>query len=460
MKILIKTVVILVATLSLVFCNRGDDQSSIFSSFFGGAAAGATGGATALPVVAEDVKRQTISAYIYTTATLNANNQVDVIAQSSGRVDEVLAEEGDRVEAGDLLAKLDQSSALLDLSSAQAHYDNTKRIFERTEKLAQTNDVSSEEYANQKYQFELRRIQLVEARNRLANTEIRSPIDGVVTQRNIAVGASVSNNQRAFGVGDFDPLIAYIYIPEREIESVRPGQRATVIPDAVDEEFAGRVALISPVVNPASGTVKVTIEVTDDKSRLKPGMFAAVRVPTETRPNVLVVPKKSVVVERDQSIVYIMADGIAARVQVELGLTHDDVVEVRSGLNDGDKVITVGQEAVRDQQAVRIAGAPVPEAVPQAAGAAAGGETRASGAAGGAAQDQRPAGGGGFDLSQMPDAQREQMEQRMLVNPQVKEAYETALKEDPGLEKDKDKRVKFFTEQIAKLRESGGFGGR
>lgn len=471
MKNLVRIAAIAPTLFLLAFCSRGGNEGSFFSGAFGGGGGGAGGGSTSLPVVAEDIKRDTISAFIVTTSTLNAYNQIDVLSQSSGRVVQIFAEEGDEVEQGSLLAALDQSSAQLDLVEAQAHYDNTKRIFERIENLFKANDVSSDEYASQEYQLELRSIQREEARIKLANTEIRSPIEGVVTARNIAVGTSVSNNQRTFSIADFDPMIAIIHVPEREIESIKAGQSAMILPDAVDEDFEGVVSLISPVVNPSSGTVKVTIEVRDESARLKPGMFVAVKVPTETRPNVLVIPKKSVVVERDQNIVYVMDSGVARRVQVDLGLAFEEVVEVRGGLNDGDKVITVGQEAVRDQQPVRIAGEPVPETAPQTTGEGTGSTAGAAGAAAGGATAQRSAGGqqagggrpggggGGFDLSQMSDEQREGFEQRILNNPQVKEAYDAALKEDPDLAKDKEKRLKFFTEQMEKLRESGGFGG-
>ena len=151
MKNLLKGIVVLTAVFLLAYCNRGSGNTG-FTSFFGGAGGGAAGGAASLPVVAEDVRRETISAYIITTATLDADSQIDVLAQISGKVVRVFAEEGDLVEAGSLLARLDQSAAELDLSEVQAHYDNARRIFERTEKLVKTNDVSSEEFANQKYQ--------------------------------------------------------------------------------------------------------------------------------------------------------------------------------------------------------------------------------------------------------------------------------------------------------------------
>ena len=197
------------------------------------------------------------------------------------------------------------------------------------------------------------------------------------------------------------------------------------------------------MVDAESGTVKVTVELAG-AGTLVPGSFVTVQVPTETRANALVVPKRAILLERDQSIVYRVQEGVAVRTPVTVGLSAQDTVEITGGLSVGDAVVTVGHESLRDGAPVRTAGEPVPQAAAAGGGAGGGGF----------------GGGGGFSLAQIPEQRRQALVERLLANPQVKEAYDAKLKEDPDLEKDQDKRLAFFQEQLQAI---GGpqalFGG-
>ena len=128
--------------------------------------------------------------------------------------------------------------------------------------------------------------------------------------------------------------------------------------------------MINPGVDPASGTVKVTLEVPAGDNGLRPGMFAAVRLITGVHPATLVVPKQALILETDADDVLLFDDGLVRRARVELGYSEGDRVEIVSGLRDGDQVITVGQEGLKDGQSVRLAGIlpPLEEEEDEAAG--------------------------------------------------------------------------------------------
>ena len=113
--------------------------------------------------------------------------------------------------------------------------------------------------------------------------------------------------------------------------------------------------MISPEVDPASGTVKVTLEVAS-AGVLKPGMFATVRIITERRPQTLIVPKKALILETDEDDVFLIEADKVRRVPVELGFVEGDQVEIVSGLKEGDQVVTIGHEGLKDGAAVRLAG--------------------------------------------------------------------------------------------------------
>ena len=416
---------------------RGGQTAGAAGGFGAGAAGGGFGGQTAaVPVVTADVVRETVSNFLVATTTLSAERSLDVLARASGEVVEVLVEEGDAVRGGQLLAQLDPSDARLALAEAQAHYDNIQREYARTVELAKHGGVTDQELENQRYQIELRTIALERSRQQLADTEVRSPITGIVGERSVNRGATISANTRLFHVLDLDPLLAVIHIPAAGRQSLRAGQ-GVQIQAAGGVQASGVIDRISPVVEAESGTVKVTVELDGagtDAGALVPGSFVTVLVPTETRPNAVVVPKRAILLERDQSIVYRVQDGVAVRTPVTVGLSAQDLAEITSGLSVGDAVVTVGHESLRDGAPVRAAGEPVPQTAVAA--------------------------GGGFDLAQIPEQRRQALVERLLANPQVKEAYDAKLKEDPDLATDQDKRLAFFREQLEAI---GGpqalFGG-
>ena len=416
----------------------GGQTAGAAGGFGGGAGDGGFGGQTAaVPVVTVDVVRETVSNFLVASTTLSAERSLDVLARASGEVVEVLVEEGDAVREGQLLAQLDPSDARLALAEAQAHYDNIQREYARTTELAKHGGITDQELENQRYQIELRTIALDRSRQQLADTEVRSPITGIVGERSVNRGATISANTRLFHVLDLDPLLAVIHIPAAGRQSLRAGQ-GVQIQAAGGVQASGVIDRISPVVEAESGTVKVTVQLDGagtDAGALVPGSFVTVLVPTETRPNAVVVPKRAILLERDQSIVYRVQDGVAVRTPVTVGLSAQDLAEITSGLSVGDAVVTVGHESLRDGAPVRAAGEPVP-------------------------QTAVAAGGGGFDLAQIPEQRRQALVERLLANPQVKEAYDAKLKEDPDLATDQDKRLVFFREQLEAI---GGaqalFGG-
>ena len=411
---------------------RQDNRGAAFAAMAGGGFGG--GQAAALPVVTAEVGRETVSSFLVATTTLTPDRAIDVVARTGGAVISVLAQEGDAVREGQILARLDPEDARLALAEAEAHYENIQREHARTAELAKHGGATDQELESQRYQIELRTIALDRARQQLDDTEVRSPLAGIVGERTVEEGATISANTRLFHVLDPDPLLAVIHIPESGRRNLSVGQ-AVAVQAAGDVQAAGVITRISPVVDAESGTVKVTVELDDSGApgALLPGTFVTVQVPTETRPNALVVPKRAILLERDQNIVYRVQEGAAVRTPVVVGLSAHDLVEITGGLSIGDVVVTVGQESLRDGAAVRAAGEPLPETA--AAGAAAGG--------------QRGGGGGGFDISQIPAERRQMLVQRLLANPEIKKAYDEKLKEDPSLADDQAKRLEFFREQIA-----------
>ena len=331
---------------------------------------GGRGGGAAAPVKVETVKQGDISAYILKNTTLEAERWVDVRARRPGQVIAISKEEGDPVREGTVMARLDADAAQISVAQREVAYLEAKQRYEREDALFQRNLGSKQSYENAKTQFESAKAQLEQAKLDLSYTAIRSPIEGIMTLRNIEVGNMVTNNQVVASVAKFDPLLARIQVTEKDFGKITVGQTARITVEAAPErEFTGTVKMISPVVDPESGTVKVTVEIPrTDASLLRPGMFASVYIITETRRNTLVIPKKALVLEGEGNQVFTFETdpesgrGQAQRKRIEIGFTDSDRLEILSGLSQGEQVITVGQEGLRPGSPVRLVGEAAPPA--------------------------------------------------------------------------------------------------
>ncbi len=355
--------------LALFACGEEEAQQAQGGRGGRGGRAGRGGGAAA-PVKVEVVQRGDISAYILKNTTLEAERWVDVRARRAGQVIALLKEEGDPVRVGTIMARLDADAAQISVAQREVAHQEAKQRYEREDALFQRNLGSKQSYENAKTQFESSKAQLEQAKLDLSYTAIRSPIEGIMTLRNIEVGNMVTNNQVVASVAKFDPLLARIQVTEKDFGKITVGQTARITVEAAPErEFTGTVKMISPVVDPESGTVKVTVEIPrTDTSLLRPGMFASVYIITETRRNTLVIPKKALVLEGEGNQVFTFETdpesgrGQAQRRRIEIGFTDSDRLEILSGLSQGEQVITVGQEGLRPGSSVRLVGEAAPPA--------------------------------------------------------------------------------------------------
>ena len=335
----------------------GDDQAA-GQSDSGGQRSGPGGSraAAAIPVRAEPVVRQDLFAYLETYARLEAERQVAVLSRTTGLVERLRMEEGDSVRLGQILVELDPEEADLRLRQSRAQYDEASASFERFQDLHDNKMVSQAEFETARLRFENSKINVEEAEINLAHTTIRAPMGGVITRRLVEVGDLVRGNQEICVVADLDLLLARVFIPERRIYQVRSGQAATIGVEALPgRSFDARIRMISPEVIAESGTVKVTLEVPAN-GLLKPGMFATVRLITGRHPQTLVIPKRALVLETEEDDVFAVVDSKVRRVTVELGLIEGGQVEVLSGVTEGDMLVTVGHDGLKDGTAVRIVG--------------------------------------------------------------------------------------------------------
>jgi len=313
------------------------------------------GDAALVPVEVAEVSRGDISAFFTGTATLEAEEETQVVAKVGGVVNKIMVEEGNYVTAGQVLAKLDDEKIAVQVERARANLKNLEEEYHRSEELFSGKMISAQEFQKAKYDYERQQAEYDLARLDLEYTSIRSPISGVIAERLIKVGNMVLANQATFSVTGMDPLLAVLHVPERQLGKLAVGHSASLEVDALHgESFAGCIDRISPVVDPATGTVKVTVEVRDRTRRLKPGMFARVNIVYDVHANAMLVPKDAIIAEDRESCVFVVRDSTAYRQTVETGYVNSSHIEVLSGIDDGDTVVTIGKGGLKDSSRVEL----------------------------------------------------------------------------------------------------------
>jgi membrane fusion protein (multidrug efflux system) len=295
-----------------------------------------------------------ISSYYLTTATLEPEKKVDILAKIVGEVSEVSVEEGDRVARGDLLCRLDDKEQKVALEEARINRDQKKRELERFDSMYEQKLISDKEYDDIKYQFELAQNKLDSAELKYRYTQIRAPFDGVVSERLIDLGENVAIGARLYVVSDTKPLLLEMYLPEAEATTVRPGQVVFINPD-VDPgvEFQGVVVRIAPEVDERTGTVKVTAE---SHAGGMPGSFVRVRIVTDTREATLTVPRRSVVSDAGERYVFVAESDTVRQAEVNVGYEDEEYAEILSGIAEGDTVVTAGVGGIRTGSKVKVLG--------------------------------------------------------------------------------------------------------
>ena len=325
----------------------------------------------AIAVRAGEVVREPISSLYSTSATLRADRQATVIARTRGVVRRLAVEEGDRVGAEQPLAYLEDEEQKIAAARARSSEETARREHERLSGLYDRGLVSVDEYEASRRDAEDAVHALELAELELSRTVIRAPIAGVVVTRHLDVGATVSDGTPVFDLADLEPLYADINIPERHVTRLEPGQEVRLTADATGAAASAIIERIAPAVDPATGTVKVTVAV-EGNSGLRPGAFVRVDIVTDTHADALVVARSALVAEGRRWLLYRLTDDetTVEQVEVVLGFETGDRIEITGttetsvDITPGQRVVIVGAPALSDGAKVRVMADPNVESAP------------------------------------------------------------------------------------------------
>ena len=308
----------------------------------------------AIPVAVETARTGPIASYYTATATLTAEKEAEILARITGVVETLKGEEGDVVQKGDPLLQIEDHEYQLRLRQAEANKANLKDRYNRLKGMFEQQLVSAEEY--EAASNELKSAEAAEelARLELSYSTVRAPFTGRIVRRTVDVGQNVSAGTALFVISDFNPLLAVVHVPSKEFKRLMPDQPVQLVLDSGHQRLDGRIKLVSPVIDPASGTIKVTIEITDYPPGTRPGDFAEVRIVTEQHDKSLLVPKASVFTDRGDRVVYVAADSTAERRVVDVGFEDDMNSEIISGVTAGEDVVVKGQRSLKHGAAIKV----------------------------------------------------------------------------------------------------------
>jgi len=308
-----------------------------------------------IPVETQTAVLGDIAHYLLLSASLKTEEQVAVYPETGGIVRQILAEEGDRVNEGDTLLILDDEEKRINRDEALVTYKEREAAFERAAELRKQNLISKEETDQAKFNLDRARLSYERAELELRRTKILAPISGYIAQRQINRGDLVNMQTQLYNLVDPRDMIAEIHIPEAELPRIDKRKKVLVTTDIYPgKEFSAVIKRISPVVDPASGTFRVTIGVHDDRELLKPGMYVGVKIVTDVHKNVVLVPKQSVIFENDMPFIFIVQDSLAMKLPLKPGYDDNRNIEAKDLISVGDKIVIVGQTGLKDSAKVKI----------------------------------------------------------------------------------------------------------
>jgi RND family efflux transporter MFP subunit len=301
------------------------------------------------------VEIKTVDGNLKLVGVVGANRSVSIASEVAGKITGVNFKLGDYVRENTVLVQVDDELKQLEVEQAQLNYDKCREDYERYKTLRNGDAASEIQLRDMKFGFENARIQMDNARKQLSNTRIIAPFGGYITQRNVETGMLINIGMPVANLADVSELKIVLQVSESNIYQLRQGQKvnitASVFPGVV---YGGKISNIG-LQGDNAHTYPVEIVIPNSKDNpLKAGTFVNVEIVAEQTIDKLMIPRDALVNSVKEPSVYLVNGEIAQLVKISTGSNYGDYLEVRSGLKEGDKVVTGGQINLADGAKVII----------------------------------------------------------------------------------------------------------
>jgi membrane fusion protein (multidrug efflux system) len=318
------------------------------------------GGVAPATVDVVRVTATTLRDDINAAGTIRSNEAVVIRPEVAGRITRLNFGDGQPVKKGQVLVEFDSTVNQAEVQQAKAELSIAQANFERNDELARQKFISVRARDESAANVQVLEAKLALAQARLSKLEIKAPFSGIVGMRTVSIGDYVKDGADLVNLEDISSVKVDFRIPEKYAGRVGSGQELEVTIDALpDKPFRAKVDAIDPQVDSAGRSALLRGRIANPEYKLKPGMFARVRLILAERKDALIVPEEAIVPQGDKSSVWKIVDGKAVRIEVKTGMRRDAKVEIVEGLKLGDLVVTAGQMRLsRDGAPVRINSGP------------------------------------------------------------------------------------------------------
>lgn len=347
-----------VALVAAAGCGGGEGASAGTAGGPGGPG-GMRGGERVVPVEVVAAENGRIARSVTVSGNIEPLRVIAVNAQLAGALRTVAVEEGTFVEAGAVMASVDDREIAAQLASADAAYEVAEAAFQRAERLRERQVITEAEYERDRAAFAVAEAQREQLRARLGYATVRAPISGVVLEKNVEAGDVVGVQTRLFTIADLSTLVVRVQVSELDVVEIREGDAVAVELDAfAGAPLTGRVRRIFPAANPTTRLLPVEVALTGaDARRARPGFLARITFALDAKENVILVPASAIVRDATSEGVFVVQDDRARRRVVRTGLVSEGRVEITQGLAAGEVVVVTGTNNLRDGATVRVVGA-------------------------------------------------------------------------------------------------------
>jgi membrane fusion protein (multidrug efflux system) len=323
--------------------------------------AGAPGGFPPIQVIAAEAKRQPVTESLSLIGSLAANEMVEIKAETDGTVQEIPFNEGQRVERGQLLIRLDETKFVAAFAEAESNFKLSQANFARAKQLFVDKLISQQEFDQVAANFDVNQALLDRRKRELKDARVYAPFSGIMGARNISPGQVITKNAILSWLVDLDPIKVEFNVPERFLSQVQTGQTLDLKVAAYPtNRFQGKVYFVAPSVDPTFRTTLVKAEIPNPNHQLKPGMFANLDLTVNVRENSIVIPEAALsqILDGDRANVFTVGVSNTVHLKsVKLGVRLPGQVEVLSGLDGGEMVIVEGIQKVGPGAIVKVAAA-------------------------------------------------------------------------------------------------------
>jgi membrane fusion protein (multidrug efflux system) len=309
-----------------------------------------------LPLVkVQEIKKQYFAEKFTVVGVVKPYASAKISSEEGGLILSILKNKGDRVGAGQIVVRLKKDVEGATYDQLVAQYELAKLNFEKQQQLYDDNATTEIAYLTAKWQLEAAAKGLDVVKTHISKGFIRSPISGVVEDKFMNKGEMSAPGVPILSIVDVSRVKISAGIPEKYVEQITKGQDVKITVDVLPgEEFSGKISYIAPSLSQGSRTFEIEIVISNRGGVLKPEMSANIELARREDDNAIAIPQEYIVDYGDEKYVFVYDNGIAKKMDLQLGGRNENLVLVKKGLKEGDKLIIEGFQSLSDGEKVKV----------------------------------------------------------------------------------------------------------